>query len=158
MGANRSYLENFLTKEVRGIENELIGLKATQNYGTGQITPRTSSSVPIASEVNSLGFHEISVLVTFTGANKNKTARGSLYGNVSIEDSRLQTYYYSSIIVQMSSNQAKNVLRWVVNGYCGRIPVPGGSGTVSDLPTTSPFTSIMVVDANMGGIVTYERI
>ena len=157
MSRFQSYNENYITREIGDIEREVIALKATQNYGTGQIIPRNTYSAPVASELDAWGWHEVRAKIIFTGANKNKNARGALSDSVTVEDSRMKEFYDCSIIIQKSANQARNVLVWIVEAYCAYLPVPFSS-EVLDLPTTCPFSCVFTVTANMGGVVTYERL
>lgn len=143
-----------LPRRIVDIEKELIALKSTQIYGATQIQYKTSHSRPIDSP-NDGNLNIMSGKIRFVGVNKNKIARGSITQILDIKDSRFSDAFRISYSVVRSSNQSPNVLEWIFESYCGRIPVPmaPANGTVYG---TSPYTIIFSVCANMSGVVTYE--
>lgn len=159
MGQYRSYRDAFLDKQVASLERELLAYKTIQKYDSQQIQPRLITTQTIQSQYGTpistdVGYTILGT-VTFTGVNKKKIARGGLdWKIVAMDDWSLQ----DSIIGGVSfaaSGQSPNVLKWNVFVFCYRFVDPFSSYSG---PTTTNFSAVFQVHANMGGALVYEPI
>lgn len=153
----QSYRKTYLDKEIADIERELIAYKSEQSYGIRQIKSRVNTGSAISSWLDNWGWNCVNVKITFVGTNKNKLARGSVVDFVVISDPSMEENYSSSILTIHSSNEAPNVLQWIITSYCAYVPVPM-SGDTGDTFRTSSYILTPVVYANMKGSVSYEII
>lgn len=155
MSQVKSYEEQYLTKRLVRIHDDLLSLKARQRYGTNAVQTYESNSLTVNSRLFSMttpdgqlsgtGSGTNIYLLRFTGDKPSKTVAGIL--NYQINETQSGTMPIKNLpftYLKARRGSRPNVLEWLVEEY-------GGNDLFQS--TYSIFNVVFTVTTNEHGIL-----